>query len=165
MTATHDGARSHFWGAMALLVVGLAACGGGHSSSSLVASTTISPAATTTTAGGPSPSTSAASTTTRPTTPTTRPTPPTAVATTAASKAPSQVGLADQDDGHTVSIQKGGVVTVVLHSTYWTIDPPDGPVLVATGPQGYAPGQGCGATVPGSGCGTVTLYEPWGIIT
>jgi hypothetical protein len=67
------------------------------------------------------------------------------------------VQLSEGANQTTVTVARGSTITVVLHSTYWTIDPPGGPVLVAAGPQTYAPGQGCGATVPGSGCGAVTL--------
>jgi hypothetical protein len=67
------------------------------------------------------------------------------------------VQLSDGANQTTITVARDSTITVVLHSTYWTIDPPGGPVLVATGPQSYAPGLGCGPTVPGSGCGTVML--------
>jgi hypothetical protein len=69
----------------------------------------------------------------------------------------SAVQLSEGANQTTITVARGSTITVVLHSTYWTIDPPGGPVLVATGTQSFAPGQGCGPTVPGSGCGTVTL--------
>lgn len=142
-------------------LMAVTACGGGgHSSSSssqASATSTSGPdttvADTTTSATGAT-TTSSATPTTSPTTvahatTTLHPT------TTVASQAPAAVALADADTGRSVTVRRGGTVTVVLHSTYWTFAAPsNGSVVQAQGaPVVVADRQGC---VPGGGCGTVT---------
>jgi hypothetical protein len=70
---------------------------------------------------------------------------------------PTSLQLSEPANGTTATVTAGSTITVVLHSTYWAIDVPTGPVLVATGSPTPRPGDGCGRTVPGSGCGTITL--------
>src|SRR5258708_40049 len=135
-------------GMVVAAVLLLAACGsGGHTaSSSLVDAATTAPTtvASTTTVAPSTTTTAARSTTTQ-----------RATTTAPHASAPSHVDLTDSDDGHTVSVARGGSVTVVLHSTYWQIKAPSNPsVLQEQGSPVVAPTmQGC---VPGGGCGTVT---------
>jgi hypothetical protein len=145
-------------------VVLLAACATACGSAANRAASTTQPAASTTqpdavTTTDASSTTITTSTTTTPST-TSAGKPTTSLPPTVAPPAvgrPTSIQVTDAAKGATTSVTLGSTITVVLHSTYWTIDPPTGPVLAAAGPQSYAPGQGCGATVPGSGCGTVTL--------
>jgi len=143
---------------VAALLAALAGCG---SSAHRAASTTLLAPVTTTDASVTTPDASSTTTSPSTTTATTSVSPPSS--TTVASPPTSTpahataVQLSEGANQTTISVTRGSTITVVLRSTYWTIDPPGGPVLFAAGPQSYAPGQGCGATVPGSGCGTVTL--------
>lgn len=67
----------------------------------------------------------------------------------------SSVTLAtDADNGHTFALHVGDRLTLVLHSTYWMVQPPVAPSIVAVAAAPTAsPSPGC---VPGSACGTVT---------
>jgi hypothetical protein len=77
-------------------------------------------------------------------------------ATAAASSPPASREVSDGDRGTTVTLRTGGALRVVLHSTYWEIDPASDPaVLRSDGEQTYAPDPP-GRCVPGGGCGTVT---------
>ena len=70
------------------------------------------------------------------------------------------VSLSEPDNGRTVTVARGEPITVVLHSTYWTFNPPSNAAVVQpAGSPTVAPKlQGC---VPGGGCGTVTArYTP-----
>ena len=62
----------------------------------------------------------------------------------------------EPDNGASVAVRMGARVTVVLHSTYWTIDPPkpSGVLRTTTGPVVVPKIGGC---VRGQGCGTVTM--------
>ena len=67
--------------------------------------------------------------------------------------ADGSVRLTQADDGRTVTVHRGSVVTISLASTYWEVLAP-GPGLTALGPPVVTPRlSGC---VPGGGCGTVT---------
>jgi hypothetical protein len=66
------------------------------------------------------------------------------------------ITVTDKDQGATVPAQVGQGITVVLGSTYWTIDAPsDSKVLEANGAPQVAPDFSC---VAGQGCGTVTQH-------
>ena len=68
---------------------------------------------------------------------------------------PPAVTLSESDNGRTAAVGRGAEVSVVLHSTYWSLWPPSGGAVemlgspvVATVASGCRPGQGCG-TVTG----------------
>jgi hypothetical protein len=72
--------------------------------------------------------------------------------------ADGDVTVDESTNQKTVTVRLGAVVTVVLHSTYWHLDPPLGgsalrpesdPVVDAVLP-------GHGGCVAGQGCGTIT---------
>jgi hypothetical protein len=66
----------------------------------------------------------------------------------------SSITVTDKDQASTVLVQVGQDITVVLGSTYWTIDAPsDSRVLEANGAPRIVPDYSC---VAGQGCGTVT---------
>jgi hypothetical protein len=72
------------------------------------------------------------------------------------SQSASSVMVTDKDQGSTVPAQVGQDITVVLGSTYWTIDAPsDSRVLEVNGAPQVAPDYSC---VAGQGCGTVTQH-------
>jgi hypothetical protein len=126
----------------------IAGCGTHHSAatSTTQAGSTSTTVGTTTTAGSPTTSRGATTTTASPHGSST-----TAVATTVA---PVTVTLTESDDTHAVSVRRGDVVVVVLHSTYWSFTTPTSAVVAPDGAPVVAPMlQGC---VPGGGCGTVT---------
>ena len=76
--------------------------------------------------------------------------------TSASSAASTSRDLSEADNGSTVSLRAGGTLRVVLHSTYWQIDPAsDSTVLASEGSPSYSPDPP-GTCVPGGGCGTVT---------
>jgi hypothetical protein len=55
-----------------------------------------------------------------------------------------------------VQAQLGAVLTVTLHSTYWSLLPPsDGLAVQPYAPAATTPATTCPGNVPGSGCGTV----------
>jgi hypothetical protein len=147
-------------GAVAVLV-GAAACGCGATASHRAATPTTLPSAPGSTESAPpssSTTTPGQSTTGAPLTTSAAPT----TSAPATSSPPARtrataVQLGDNAKGTTTTVAVGSTITVVLNSTYWTINSPTGPVLVASGPPVPHPGQGCGPTIPGSGCGTVTL--------
>lgn len=60
--------------------------------------------------------------------------------------------LDEHDNGHTVDVNFGDTIVVVLHSTYWTFAVPQ-TVLQPIGLPQPSPSS-CGVT--GGGCGTVT---------
>jgi len=65
------------------------------------------------------------------------------------------VVLTDADNGRPVTVTVGAHVTLVLASTYWTVDPmPGGSVLRSDGPPVTT--SKLGHCVAGQGCGTVT---------
>jgi hypothetical protein len=68
---------------------------------------------------------------------------------------PPAVTLSEADNGRTAAVGRGAEVTVVLHSTYWSLSPlSSGGAVEMLGLLVVAPqAQGC---VPGQGCGTVT---------
>ncbi len=69
--------------------------------------------------------------------------------------AATSVTVTDDDKGRTVTIAKGGRLTVVLGSLYWTFEGSSAPsVLRPSGQPVIKPGSGC---PPGGGCGTVAL--------
>jgi hypothetical protein len=68
---------------------------------------------------------------------------------------PATHRLSEGDGGSPVQARVGDRIVVTLHSTYWQLAEPAGPVLVANGrPESTAGGPSC-STVPGSGCGTI----------
>ena len=64
---------------------------------------------------------------------------------------PQRVVVTEHDNGHVVTVRQGTRIEVDLHSTYWTLQPPSGPLS----PDGTPSVQPSHCTVPGSGCGTV----------
>lgn len=130
--------------ALLLSAVLVSSCAG----SSRAKSARTTAATTTTVSSLPSTTRSAApATTTGPSTTHTPTTPPTT--------APRQATVSEPDNGSTVSVPAGTTLTLVLHSTYWTIDPSSNPAVLAErgSPTVDPQTQGC---VPGQGCGTVT---------
>jgi len=75
--------------------------------------------------------------------------------TTAVKGSPPVVALTDTDNGKSIVVPRGDSISVVLHSTYWSMQPPSNAMVLAQqGAPVVAPQlQGC---VPGQGCGTVT---------
>lgn len=73
----------------------------------------------------------------------------------AVSPAP-EVSVTEADNGRTIAIQRGGIVTLVLHSTYWTVTGTSNVAILAplSAPSVVPVLQGC---VPGQGCGMVTV--------
>ena len=60
----------------------------------------------------------------------------------------------DADSGRSFDLHVGDRLTLVLGSTYWMVQPPAAPSILAVAAAPTAsPSPGC---VPGSGCGTVT---------
>ena len=76
------------------------------------------------------------------------------VATAFAAGSP-QRKLSDSNNRQTVKVTKGTILTVTLHSTYWSFNGPSGGVLRALGTPKVALAP-VGTCVPGGGCGTVT---------
>ncbi len=68
---------------------------------------------------------------------------------------PPAVTLSEADNGRTAAVGRAVEVTVVLHSTYWSLSPPSsgGAVEMLGSPIVAPAARGC---VPGQGCGTVT---------
>jgi hypothetical protein len=68
---------------------------------------------------------------------------------------PALVIAHDTDSGHTVDLQPGQRLRVVLASTYWQFGPASDPAVLrsAAAPQPSPLPSGC---VPGGGCGSVT---------
>jgi hypothetical protein len=63
--------------------------------------------------------------------------------------------VGDDDNGRSVTLARGGRLTVVLGSTYWTFQGSSNPsVLRPRGSSQTKPGSGC---PPGGGCGAVSL--------
>src|ERR1700680_110229 len=62
------------------------------------------------------------------------------------------ITASDAENGHTISVRVGDRLTVILHSTYWSVAgssnahvmAPDGGPTVSPRPSGCVPGQGCG---------------------
>jgi hypothetical protein len=63
--------------------------------------------------------------------------------------------LSDGANTKRVTVVKGTVLSVTLHSTYWMFEAPGGSALRAVGKPRYTPAP-VGSCVPGEGCGTVT---------
>lgn len=62
--------------------------------------------------------------------------------------------MSEDNNNKTFQVQTGDTVTVVLHSTYWTIDgSSNAKVMKADGQQTASPPAG--PCHPGQGCGTV----------
>jgi hypothetical protein len=82
---------------------------------------------------------------------------PTASTVTTSGQPSAPVELSENDSGRSVTIQRGESITVVLHSTYWSMLTPSNPtVLEQQGSPIISPRlQGC---VPGQGCGTVAAH-------
>jgi hypothetical protein len=101
--------------------------------------------ATPTSSTSPDPVTTTLRPTTAPTsTPASKPTPPTGGRT-----------VSEAQNGKVVAVRRGTVLTLVLHSTYWTIDGSSEPsVLTARGSAQHSPDPP-GSCLPGVGCGTV----------
>lgn len=127
----------------AVLVSSCAGSSRAKSARATEATTTTVPSLPLTTRPG-APATTTEPSTTRPPT-----TPPTT--------APREATVGEPDNGSTVSVPAGTTLTLVLHSTYWTVDPSSNPsVLAERGSPTVDPqSQGC---VPGQGCGTVTAH-------
>ena len=78
----------------------------------------------------------------------------TARASSSTSNSPTVITISEADNGRTVSAHTGDGVIAVLHSTYWSFDPPSRDGITPDGPATVTPDlRGC---VPGSGCGTAT---------
>ena len=137
------------------LVLVAGACGSGSKASS---TTSSAPGPTTTTSAPGTGSTTpvSSSATTRPPSTTALPGPSTTapMATTSSADAHETV-VSEADTGRTLTLHRGDIVTVVLHSTYWQFGAPsNGAVVTPDGSPSYAPmGRGC---VAGQGCGTAT---------
>jgi len=68
---------------------------------------------------------------------------------------PKTVVVDETSNGQTVTLAPGDHLQAVLHSTYWTFDPPSDPTVIsADGAPAYT-GAKCPGP-PGSGCGTAT---------
>ena len=68
---------------------------------------------------------------------------------------PAAVTLSEADNGRTAAVGRGAEVTVVLHTTYWSLSAlPSGGAVEGLGSPVVAPAAG--GCVPGQGCGTVT---------
>jgi hypothetical protein len=67
---------------------------------------------------------------------------------------PAVRSLSEADNGTTVTVHPGDLITVILHSTYWAAGAPSSAAVESQGSPVVAPDlKGC---VPGGGCGTVT---------
>jgi len=64
--------------------------------------------------------------------------------------------LAEADNGRTLAVSVGATVTLVLHSTYWTVQGSSNPSVLAPLGQPVYSGAGSVKCIPGTGCGTVT---------
>ena len=137
------------------------ACGSSTKASSTTSSTPSTTSTTASSASGTSSTvTVGSSTTARPPTtlgPGRSTTVP--VATTAAGAA-HEIVVGEADIGRTLTLARGDIVRVVLHSTYWQFDDPsNGAVVAPDGPPVYAAAVG-GGCVAGQGCGTATAWFP-----
>jgi hypothetical protein len=82
-------------------------------------------------------------------------------ASAAVASAASVVTLNEYSNGHTVTVNPGQHVTLVLHSTYWSIAAPrTSRPLPQVGSAVYLPRLPStkGGCVAGQGCGTVTVH-------
>ena len=82
-------------------------------------------------------------------------------ASAAVASAASVVTLNEYSNGHTVTVNPGQHVTLVLHSTYWSIATPrTSRPLPQVGSAVYLPRLPStkGGCVAGQGCGTVTVH-------
>lgn len=70
-----------------------------------------------------------------------------------ASLGPSAVRVTDADNGRTVTLARGGRLTVTLASTYWSIAGSSDPAVLRLDGQPLASPGSC---PPGVGCGQVT---------
>ena len=144
-----------------LVALLFAACGGGHAAVSASGSSTTTASSTASSIGPLTSVTTAAPDTSTPAVSSTAPstTAGSHAGTTSvpATAAPAQHAytLSESDNGRTLSVHRGDTLTVILHSTYWAIQPSSNPAVVeAQGSPTVAPQmQGC---VAGQGCGTVT---------
>src|ERR1019366_6922369 len=71
------------------------------------------------------------------------------------------VTLNEYSNGHMVTVHPGQHVTLILHSTYWTVAALSTTrPLTQVGSAVYAPRlpSAKGGCVPGQGCGTVTVH-------
>lgn len=71
------------------------------------------------------------------------------------SRGPAPAVLDEHQNGATVTVHVGAAVHLVLHNTYWRVQPATGTALQAHGSpttSAAPPGKGC---VPGAGCGAV----------
>ena len=82
--------------------------------------------------------------------------PPASPAPTTASAASTTRQVSETDDRTTVGLRTGGTLRVVLHSTYWQIDPASDPTVLSSEGRPSASPDPPGSCVPGGGCGTVT---------
>jgi len=83
------------------------------------------------------------------------------VASAAVASAASVVTLNEYSNGHTVTVNPGQHVTLVLHSTYWSIAAlPTSRPLTQVGSAVYLPRLPStkGGCVAGQGCGTVSVH-------
>ena len=69
-----------------------------------------------------------------------------------ASSAPTTRQVDEKLNGHTIDVHLGDTVTVVLHSTYWSLDVP----ATTLQPLGAPQSSPSACPVAGSGCGTLT---------
>lgn len=82
------------------------------------------------------------------------PTPPSITA--SPSIGPEAIGLTEDSRGHTVAVKVGTVITVVLHSTYWSPATTSAAAIVAPVAAPTVSPAPPGTCLPGIGCGTVT---------
>ena len=78
-----------------------------------------------------------------------------APASTSTTALPSAVTVGDSQNGHTIHLERGEQLQVVLSSTYWQFEPPsNAAVLSPDGPPRIVPKRA--ECVPGEGCGTAS---------
>lgn len=79
-----------------------------------------------------------------------------APASTSTTALPSAVTVGESQNGHTIHLERGEQLQVVLSSTYWQFEPAsNAAVLSPNGPPRIVPKRsGC---VPGEGCGTASV--------
>jgi hypothetical protein len=70
-----------------------------------------------------------------------------------------KIVLGERDNGRTVRVSRGSVITVTLQGTYWSFGAPTGHVLAETAAPSTTPATpGAGGCVPGACGGAVTAF-------
>jgi hypothetical protein len=83
------------------------------------------------------------------------PIPPVASPTATSTPAPSNAHVTQADNGRTLAVSVGSVVTLELGSTYWQVGDSSDPAVLALVSGPTASAAAMGTCVPGAGCGTV----------